>query len=138
MHWLYFIFALEAGVLPNTSFLMYQPDLRYIIGAVGFYTELEASIEAWGFYVGGAVRTNMWPQQEGLSFWPFQMTYRFEAGWRNQWFTLGFRHYCMHPVVPYLQLTGAPTQLYEGIYEEIYIRINARAPLDKRGAKGVE
>jgi len=60
MNWLVFVFALECGLLPNTGFVMYQPDLDYVVGAVGFYTDLSASVESFGFYVGGGMRNYFW------------------------------------------------------------------------------
>jgi len=135
MNWLVFVFALECGLLPNTGFAMYQPDLEYVVGAVGFYTDLSASVESYGFYVGGGMRNYFWKDREGISFWPYQMTFRFDAGWRNDFLDIGFRHYCMHPVVPFLELTGAPLCEWEGAYEELFIRVHGRLPLIKGKTK---
>jgi len=131
MSWLVFVFALEVGLFPNNSFIMYQPNPAYVIDAVGFYTDLEASMESYGFYVGGGMRCYFWKDRDPLDFYPYQMTFSFDAGWRNEFFEIGFRHYCMHPVVPWLALTEAPECQWEGSYDEMFIRIYGRLPLIK-------
>jgi len=130
MDWLVFEFALECGLLPNTGFAIYQPDLKSVAGADGFYTALSASVESFGFYVGGGMRNYFWKMLE-KGFRPYQMTFRFDAGWRNDFLDIGFRHYCMHPVVPFLGLTGAPPQNWECAYEVLFFRIHGRLPLIK-------
>lgn len=132
MSWLVLVFALELGILPQTGFVMYQPNPAYVVDQVGFYTDLSATVEAYGFYAGGGMRCYFWIDRDTVSFWPEQMTFLFEAGWRTEGLNVGFRHYCMHPVVPYLALTGAPPQNWEGSYEEIYIRFDGRVPLGRR------
>ena len=139
MSWLVFVFALECGLLPNTGFVMYQPDLESVVGAVGFYTDLSASVESFGFYVGGGMRNYFWKDRGKIGFCPYQMTFRFDAGWRNENIEIGFRHYCMHPGVPFLELTGAPVCEWEGAYEELFVRIHGRLTLIKRKEdRGIE
>ena len=132
MSWLVFVFALEAGLLPHYGFVMYEPDLQAVFADHSFYTHLEASVEAYGFYVGGAMRCYFWKCRDGYDFSPYQMTFRFDAGWRNDFLNIGFRHYCMHPVVPFLALKGAPLCKWEASYEELFVRIEGRLPLIKR------
>lgn len=132
MSWLVFVFALECGLLPNTGFAMYQPDLSHVTDAIGFYTDLSCSVESFGFYIGGGMRSYFWKYREGVGLWPYQTTFRLDAGWRNEFLDIGIRHYSMRPVVPYLALTGAPMQNWEGAYEEIFIRVGGRLPLIKR------
>jgi hypothetical protein len=126
MNTLLFIFALEAGVLPNYEFVIYQPDLDYVEADYSFYTSLEITAELYGFYLGGAMKCYMWRNTGRLNFHPYQMTYRFDAGWRNDWLTLGFRHYCIHPVIP---LAGVmlPEQNWEEAFEELFIRVDLKA-----------
>ncbi len=134
MSWLVFVFALECGLLPNTGFNMYQPDLESVSGAVGFYTALSASVEYFGFYVGGGMRNYFWKDRGKISYWPYQMTFLFDAGWRNDFLDIGFRHYCMHPVVPFLAIIGTPPQNWECSYDELFVRVHGRCrfPLIKR------
>lgn len=124
MTWLAFVFALELGLLPNYGFVMYQPDPEYVIDQHALYTDLEASVEAGGFYLGGAMRCYFWAHRNDYGFSPFQMTYRFDAGWRNDRLNIGFRHYCMHPVVPWS--SHMPEKNWEGAYEELFIRLEGK------------
>jgi hypothetical protein len=129
MSWLVFVFVLEAGLLPHYGFVMYEPDPAAVIQDLSFYTQLEASVEAYGFYIGGGMRCYFWKTRDDYDFSPFQMTFRFDAGWRNEWLNVGFRHYCLHPVMPWMPFVGAPQQNWEGAYEELFIRIDGRLPL---------
>jgi hypothetical protein len=126
MNWLILFFALECGLLPNTNAAMYQPDPRVAVEDLGFYALLEATVEAYGFYVGGEMRCFFWKEQRRLSFWPERMQYGFKAGWRCEHVEFGFRHYCVHPVLPYLALTGAPKQEWELAYEEFFVRVSGK------------
>lgn len=119
MSWLTLFFALELGLLPNYGFVMYEPDAT-VIADNSLYTDFEASVEVYGFYVGGGMRCYFWKDLDGYDFSPFQMTYRFDAGWRNDRLNIGFRHYCMHPVVPWS--SQMPEKNWEGAYEELFIR----------------
>jgi len=85
--------------------------------------------------VGGGMRNYFWKDRGEIGFCPYQMTFRFDAGWRNEFLDIGFRHYCMHPVVPWLALTEAPMCEWEGAYEELFVRIHGRLPLIKRKTK---
>lgn len=130
MNWLVFVFALECGMLPNTSFIMYQPNPEYVMNEIGFYTDLSASVEVKGFYIGGGMHNYFWKTIKGISFWPYQMTFLFNAGWRNDYVDVGFRHYCMHPVIPYAGLVK-PQQNWEGGYQELFIKFKGRLTLIK-------
>lgn len=80
--------------------------------------------------VGGGRRNYFWKKLE-KGFRPYQMTFLFNPGWRNDFLDVGFRHYCMHPVVPFLGLTGPPPQNWECAYDELFIRIHGRLTLIK-------
>ena len=122
---LLFIFALEMGILPNYEFLMYQPHPDYIEANCSFYISLDATAELYGFFLGGGMKCYMWRNTGRLNFWPYQMTYRFDAGWRNDWLTLGLRHYCIHPVIP---LAGVvlPVQNWEESFQELFVRVEIK------------
>jgi len=124
MSWLVFIFALEAGFLPNYGFVMYQAP-EAVVAEHSLYVDMEASVEIHGFYVGGGMRCYMWKTIGDIEFYPYQMTYRFDAGWRNEWLNIGFRHYCQHPVMPWMPFQR-PDQNWEGAYEELCFRVRGR------------
>jgi len=131
MNWLVFVFALETGMLPNYGFVMYEPDFQAVFAKHSFYTYMEASVETYGFYVGGAMRCYFWKTTNGYDFSPYQMTFRFDAGWRNKWLEIGFRHYCMHPVMPWITNYDTPQQNWEGSYEKIFVRFEGQMPIIK-------
>jgi len=128
MTWLALAFALEVGMLPNSTMITYQPDpviSRDLAGS--FYTDLSARLQiAEILFVGGGVRT-----YEGGYFggwFPTDAYYRVEVGLAWQGVELFFRHTCIHPVVPMFGSTH-PTALYEGAYEELGIRITGTVNL---------
>jgi len=87
-----------------------------------FYAQLDVEAEAWGaVFVGGSIRTNVWRLEDGFGFWPERDLYGFRAGLRLGIVEVGFRHWCTHPVMP--MLLGACDPLWEGGYEEVYLRI---------------
>jgi hypothetical protein len=120
MNWLTLFFALELGLLPNYHFVMYEPGID-VAADNSLYTDFEATVEVRGFYLGGGMRCYFWKTKSGYDFSPFQMAYRFDAGWRNDILTVGFRHYCMHPVMPWA--SGMPSMNWEGGYEEVFVRL---------------
>lgn len=130
MTWLALVFALELGALPSGGFLMYDPPAYQDWTGSG-YTELSASVElAKTLYAGGGVRTTVL-SDGSLNFWPEGAYYYFTAGVRWKGIEIFWRHYCIHPVVPYLPLTGDVRQVWEGSYDEIGIRISGTLPLLK-------
>ena len=126
-------YAMEFGYQPVGTVVMYKqpswrtPDFAHFSGS--FYTDLEimvgiAGINTLGFYVGGGVRTEMWGLNNELSFWPHLSNYRFLASFRYGPIEIGFRHFCIHPVVPMLALIQPVEQIWEGAYEEVFIRVS--------------
>lgn len=117
--------ALEVGLLPNYGLVMYEPP-AYVYAELPLYMQLEASVELHGFYVGGAVTVYMWKVKGGRTFSPYQLSSRFDAGWRNDWLTIGFRHLCEHPVIPHF---NAGQAFWERAYEQLFVRVEGRIPL---------
>ena len=131
MTWLAFFFALELGWLPSGEFAMYELGPFADIFPVRYtaYTDLEAEVELFGHvFAGGGVRTSIWKLDDGgYAFWPFNAVYRFYVGVRAGPLELGFRHFCLHPVVPYFGLAGGLYRAaWEGAYEELYVRVSNR------------
>ena len=119
---LLFLFFLEFGFLPSGTMVQYeQPAFVQFEGDL--YTDLGALVSLYGFYIGGGVKTYMWRDKGELSFWPHLADYRFLAGFKYGIVEIGFRHYCIHPVVPMLAWTQ-PAQIWEGAYDEVFIRVS--------------
>jgi hypothetical protein len=122
MSWLAFVFALEMGWLPLGSFHLYEPMVGTAEPATEFYADLGARAVFWDrLYLGGSVRTNFADQRYMPDFKPLSALYLFEAGYKHDWLQVGWRHYCTHPV-PAL-VGGSFARLWEGGYEEVFVRI---------------
>ena len=91
----------------------------------GYYTSMEARVEAWALFAGGTVQTYMINSDGHYSFSPLQVTYDFEAGVQWGIVEIGFRHVCgPHPVRTYPMLGGDdPVAPFEGAYNQIYLRM---------------
>lgn len=125
MNWIALVIALELGYLPNGTMVMYEPSETMNVSGT-WYAEFEAEAELWGIlFVGGEIKTFMWKTQltpVDYNFFPEQEWYGVWGGIRRGPFELGFRHYCTHPVVPFLPLTRSKI-LWEGSYEELYLKV---------------
>jgi len=130
MTWLTFIFALELGFLPKGDLVMYDSWLFDVCPiSYSAYTDMEAEVVILDtFFAGGGVRTSIWQlttDNGDFSFFPHKAVYSFFAGARYRTFEIGFRHFCIHPVVPYFPITW-PNPIWEAAYEELYLRISNR------------
>jgi len=139
MTWLILVFALEAGIIPNGGFMMYerQPQVFYYQGeyyypisvtqetiAPMFYTDLSVEIQIIEiFYIGGGVRVPM--KFDGAGFDPKATYYDFQFGARYGQFDIFWHHACRHPqmtyMYDYLTTTG-----WEGGYDEIGFKITGK------------
>ena len=129
MNWLTFLFALELGWLPQGDFVMYDAErfLRLYPVAYTAYVDMEAEVVVLDmFFAGGNVRTSVWQQENsGWTFFPHKAVYSFFAGARWGMLELGWRHFCIHPVIPFFELIQ-PKPIWEGAFDEIYLRISNR------------
>ena len=128
MNWIIFLFALELGWLPQGDFAMYDVSGYFAkVYPVSYtaYVDLEAEVVVLdAFFIGGAVRTSVWQfDHSGWTFFPHKAVYSFSAGARFGMLEMGFRHYCIHPVIPFFGLVD-PRPIWEGSYEEFYLRIS--------------
>ena len=125
MTWLAFVLVLEAGWLPHGGFAMYQvPAVIDVTGS--FYVDMQAEAVAWKhLYLNGGMKTFMWSQEGNWTFWPHTELYNVGAGVRLGVFDLGWRHYCVHPVMPYSILYD-PVLKAEGSWDEVFLRVEVR------------
>ena len=124
MTWLALYFALEIGLMPAGTIETYDIGRTYenMLGG-DCYATLETEILLWDmFFIGGDVRTEMNKMTTGKDFIPHTMNYGITFGMRIDPIEFGFRHRCIHPVIPWMRGQGVPMQ-WEGWYEEIYLRL---------------
>lgn len=123
MTWLALIFAFEMGMTPGNGWYLYEANELYEPGAVGYYTTLEAELEAGPVFVGGSLRTDMQPNSL-TNYNPHWVTYDFNAGLRFDPFEVGYRHRCSHPIQTYVyNQEYLRDPLLEGSYDEVYARV---------------
>ncbi len=127
MNWIALLFALEIGMMPSGYIESYDrmPPTEYeLTGA--YYVDMQADVLLYDlFFIGGRTKIYMKKRTDTISFSPDTAEFAFNAGIRAGILEIGFRHYCMHPIVPWLYQSGG-TLKWEGSYEEIYVRLETR------------
>ena len=124
MTWLAFVLAFEIGFLPMGFVETYTSDnslLYDIKGSAYVDFEVEAVFFDY-FFIGGSSKIYMQKANVGKDFWPKNAEWGFALGARFDFVELGFRHYCMHPIIPWIYRQEISPQ-WEAAYEEIYLRI---------------
>ena len=120
---LLFSFFLEVGYIPYDATV--TPVDWTQVDSV-FYTDLDATLRFHFLFVGGGMKAFVWPYGSdsiGLpAFWPYRMDYRFNAGLVVGPITVGLRHLCSHPVMPYVTWNRVTTPK-DGAYTELFLRI---------------
>lgn len=130
MQWLVLILALECGWQPNAYFESYSPPSR-VIGNSQLYQQFEAKAIGFGFLeVGGKIRVQDWLTDGGIGvlpfgFWPSQLESTFFADVKIGPATIGWRHGCVHPIVPF-QPTLGYKPAWDGSYDEVYARVELK------------
>ena len=120
-----FVFFVELGYMPQSQVYTYTEQQEIIDSSKQLYTELGIRMYLWDtFYVGGAVKTHMWIAGFG-NFFPHKTDYLFEFGVIWGVLEIGFRHWCKHPVVPYLHQMGNFDTVDE-VHETIFIRMEGK------------
>jgi hypothetical protein len=85
---------------------------------------IELSFE--GFYIKGSADITFHPDGF-LNFDPTGLLSTVGFGYKTDWVDLGFRHWCVHPVITYLKTNPLNTHVnYEGAYEEIFIQFKLK------------
>jgi len=123
MKWLSMFFVFEMAMLPLGFIQTYETDIvrtESLVGSANVKMDIQAEMFDL-FFVGGGITTNLRTQDAPNPFIPVDVFYSFNAGIKFQFIEAGFRHYCMHPIVPFLYHAEISPQ-WEGAYEEIYIK----------------
>lgn len=92
-----------------------------------FYADFNTRIYFLDFlFFGGDMRCNFYKNNiDFIYFVPDMMTFKFSTGLKFSNFEIGFNHYCLHPVIPYFNQQQNIKVLFEGAYEEIYIKFSS-------------
>lgn len=124
MTWLAILFALEAGMIPQNAWYLYEDN--QVSNSTGYYTTLEFEAQAWWLFAGGSVRTDM--QTDNLTNYdPHWMTYTFNAGVRWNMVEVGWRHMCSHPIQTYvMDHRFYQNPVVEGSFDEVYARVQVQ------------
>jgi len=125
MSWLLLLFYIELGSVVDNEWVMYEAasDLHQ---SPQYYTELGARAEMFDhLFIEGMVKTRMYSRNDNYTYRPFTDEYTIGMGLMFGNIEVGFRHFCTHPVIPYIE-TVSPGIRYEGGYEELYIIFDTR------------
>ena len=120
------IFYIEAGYIPQSQIFTYAaPETEFLEENNLFYTDLGATLFFWNvLYIGGSVKTYVWPLATG-NWSPHKTDYLFKIGAVFGILEIGFRHWCKHPMMPYLYTHGDFNTVDE-VHEEIFIKFEGR------------
>ncbi len=130
MNILIFLYALEIGLQPFGHLVMNQTEAERVdvIAVPSFYATLDAGVLLFGIgYVRGGVTTKFWKLDHGFYFSPDQVEYHVDVGLQWRGLSAGFRHYCMHPVVPFIG-SEVLQVAWEGSYQQVYVRFENGDP----------
>jgi hypothetical protein len=122
MNWIAILFAAELGVLPMGNFHLYEP--AGLVESTGnYYADMGMRAILFDtIYLGGSMKAHFAGVQDTYMFLPSAMNYLFEAGIQRGGFSIGWRHYCAHPMVPIF----SDASWDSGGYEEVFIRLEAQ------------
>ena len=132
--WLALLFAIEFGILPQGQFNQYNVNQTYQKNLLDLDMYLDFNARFIFFdlvYIGGDTKIFATKRSDRiLDFNSTSLATVFFAGIKYNFdedtsIDLGFRHFCQHPIVTYMYET-TPSLIWEGFYEEIYIRFEGK------------
>lgn len=119
MNWIALFFALEAGIVTENAWLLYDKPVS--AESPMMYTEFEAEILLLDhIFLRSRLRTDV--QRFDYGFNPVFTAYDNILGIRFDPVEIGFRHVCVHPLQTYLAQVGDRVSQVEGAFDEVYIR----------------
>jgi hypothetical protein len=118
---LYFTF----GYIPEGQIVMYSPPSRVVDSGM-FYQQfdVEANLFKW-INVGGTIKVEDWILRDEFSFLPQSLLSAVYVEVEKGPITLGFKHTCIHPVIPYQPIFGLDS-LMDAFRQEIYLRVGGK------------
>lgn len=125
MNWLAFIFSFTMAVLPQNDFQMYEPT-GVMLSELHGYTDFNLQLLFLEhLIVQGGVRTHVFKDLQGDSYFPDRAAFRFGAAFKYDWLEIGYRRECEHPIYPFIYNNFNPPK-WESAYDEVYITIEKR------------
>ena len=118
------ILALELSMADGTSELYNLPtdELVHEYFENNIYLTFDAQIFIYEyFYVKGSAKILMYAEKEEVLFFPAALSSFFEIGYTMNGFSVGWRHLCTHPIVPYFGDNDF-TKFYDEFGDELFIR----------------
>jgi hypothetical protein len=132
--WLVLKFAFEFGFLPQGEIRQFNVDQSYqsTMLNLDMYLDFQTELVFFDmFYIGGDAKIFIVKRADNFyEFNPTSLGSLFFAGIKYNFdsdssIDFGLRHYCQHPIIPYMY-NSKPSILWEGFYEEIYLRFEGK------------
>jgi len=124
------LFIFELGFMPTMAGAEYDFIESICRTDTGYHAELGVGAEWRGLFIGGNVDVTMLAKKQKLQFWPISLLSEFHLGYRRGVFEVGYRHQCIHPVVPYGG-TWMPEILKDQARSEAYVRLTLQKDFSK-------
>lgn len=118
------LFSIEFGFLPIDNFELHQTWKTENYNNYYMENTIELSIYDI-FYLGGDTRITA-SNINIKNFYLSEIWFNFFLTLKFKGFEIGFRHFCEHPLMPYISKNGIGEIIAEGAYEEIYIKYTAK------------
>lgn len=121
MEILLIMLAIElSGMEGSSIFYQYENKERLLFEQTYFLT-FEAEIQIYELlYIKGSAKTLMYFEKD-ISGNPRALSSYFETGIRFNGLSAGWRHICIHPIIPYAE--NLTTQLFvDQVIDELFIR----------------
>ena len=115
---LVFSYFIELGWIPYDDVITYDSSCHQ---ENSFYLAFDTELKWSFFWIGGNVKIFTW-HHEGNTFWPNRIDFLSRLGIDVGILTIGWRHLCSHPIMPYVRITDAP----DGAFTEFFIRLSNR------------
>lgn len=113
----------EFGLIPGGQLAQYNtnqdvyPKMSFY-GDFYFETQLVNNI----IFLGIDTKVYIWKTKEGYTFRPDYIHFMFTAGLRYKFAEIGFRHYCEHPIIAWINNNYGSSN-WERWYQEIYVKL---------------
>ena len=119
-----FQLSLEIGLMPKGHLKMYEFS-RSIYRGMSFYGDFNFETQWFDnmLFIGVGAKIYLWKIKNTYQFSPDAVDFVFFAGVNiSDGVILGYRHYCKHPIIPWINSSYLGS-IWEQSLDEIYIKI---------------